>query len=139
MKKLLIPAILALAFSQVSEASIGTITKADLSGAWKMTLVGNTGCGLSSMLVTVTLNSAGTGTNATIKQHGQCGDSTSTGNTFTVKTLAANGSGTAGLSCGVGCGRELNIQVSPDRSTFNIVDVAAVNPGNFIAGMAVHQ
>jgi hypothetical protein len=122
-----------------SLASIGSITKADLSGSWQMTLTGNTGCGLTSMLVNVTLNTAGTGTNATIKSHGQCGDSTVTGQTFTVLTMATNGSGTANLSCGAGCGWNLSIQVSPDRSTFNIVDVSTANPNNFIAGMAVHQ
>lgn len=120
-------------------ATIGIITKADLAGAWQMTLTGNTGCGLTSMLVNVTLNSAGTGTNAVIKSHGQCGDGTATGQTFTVLTMGANGNGTANLSCGAGCGWNLNIQVSPDRSTFNIVDVSPANPNNFIAGMAVHQ
>lgn len=54
-------------------------------------------------------------------------------------TLAANGSGTAGLTLGVGCGWNFNIQVSPDRSTFNLVDVSSANPGNFIAGKAVHR
>ena len=38
-----------------------------------------------------------------------------------------------------GCGWNLTIQVSPDRSSMNLVDVAKVNPGNFIAGTAVHQ
>ena len=122
-----------------SMASIGAITKADLTGLWQMTLTGNTGCGPVSMLVNVTLNSAGLGTNAVIKTHGQCGDSTTTAQTFQVLTMASNGSGTANLSCGVGCGWNLVIQVSPDRSTFNIVDVDPVNPGNYIGGMAVHQ
>jgi len=117
----------------------GTITKSDLSGRWQMTLTGITGCGLVSMLVNVTLNTNGTGTNAVIKTHGQCADSTSPGQTFQILTMTANGSGTANLSCGVGCGWNFNIQVSPDRSTFNLVDVDPSNPNNFIGGMAVHQ
>jgi hypothetical protein len=122
-----------------SLAGVGTISKSDLAGPWQMTLTGNTGCGLTSMLVNVSLNNLGTGTNAVIKMHGQCGDSVLSGETFTVLTMAANGSGTANLSCGANCGWNLSIQVSPDRSTFNIVDVDPVNPNNFIGGMAVHQ
>jgi hypothetical protein len=62
-----------------------------------------------------------------------------TGQTFTVLTISANGSGTANLSCGTGCGWNFNIQVSPDRSTFSLVDVSAANPSNYLSGMAVHQ
>lgn len=122
-----------------SLATIGTITRSNLSGPWQITLTGNTGCGLVSMLVNVTLNTAGTGTNAVLKTHGQCGDSTLSGQTFQVLTMTSNGSGTANLSCGVGCGWNFDIQVSPDRSTFNLVDVDPLNPNNFIGGMAVHQ
>lgn len=122
-----------------SFASIGTITKSDLSGAWQITLTGNTGCGLVSMLVNVTLDATGTGSNAVIKTHGQCGDSTASGNTFQILTLAANGSGTANLSCGAGCGWNFNIRVSPDRSIFNLVDVDPANPNNYLGGVAIHQ
>jgi hypothetical protein len=61
-----------------------------------------------------------------------------TGQAFTISTISANGSGTANLACGVGCGWNLNIQV-PDRSTFSVVDVSAANPSNYLAGVAVHQ
>jgi hypothetical protein len=128
-----------LLFITPSYASIGNINKADLAGPWQMTLTGNTGCGLSSLQVNVTMNAFGNGTNAVIKMHGQCGDSVTTAQTFKILTLAANGSGTANLSCGNGCGWNFNIQVSADRSTFNIVDVDPLNPGNYLAGMAVHQ
>lgn len=122
-----------------SAASIGTITTSNLSGPWQMTLTGNTGCGLVSMLVNVTLNTKGVGTNAVIKTHGQCGDSVVSGQTFQVLTMNGNGSGTANLSCGAGCGWNFDIQVSPDRSIFNLVDVDPANPGNYIGGMAIHQ
>jgi hypothetical protein len=136
---IMFPLIMSFLLVKPSSATIGTITKSDLSGPWQITITGNTGCGLVSMLVNVTLNTAGKGTNAVIQTHGQCGDSTLAGETFQVLTMSANGSGTANLSCGVGCGWNFNIQVSPDRSTFNMVDVDPLNPNNFIGGMAVHQ
>jgi len=132
---------LAVLFSWVklSRATIGNISKADLTGPWAMTLTGDTGCGISTSYVTFTLNSSGSGS-ATITSHTSgCGNPVSTGMPFTINTLSANGSGTAGLSCGTGCGWEFNIQVSPDRSMFNIVDVSPSNPGNYLEGTAVHQ
>jgi hypothetical protein len=138
---------LAVIFSAVkhSTASIGTITKADLSGNWQTTLLGNTGCGLTAMLVTFTLNGSGGATNATITSHvinptATCPDgAVSTGNNFAIMTLASNGSGTAGLTCGASCGWTFRIQVSPDRSIFNLVDVATFNPNNLLQGTAIHQ
>jgi hypothetical protein len=123
-----------------AKASIGTVTKSDLSGPWQMTIIGDTGCGFGTTLYNFTLNSSGSSSNVTGTYHTQgCGDGNSTGNTFTIQTMNPNGSGTAGLSCGPSCGWNLDIQVSPDRSTFNVVDVSPVNAGNFIEGVAVHQ
>ena len=122
----------------VGEAT-GTISKADLSGPWAMTLTGDTGCGVSTLYVTLNLNGSGSGT-ANITSHTSgCGDSTNTGQTFTVITLNANGSGTANLTCGAGCGWNFDIQVSPERSLFSVVDVSPANPGNFLEGVAIHQ
>ena len=117
-------------------SATGNILKSDLTGTWQLALRGTTGCGFSSMQANVTLNSLGTGT-ATIQTHGECGNSSLSGQTFTIKTLATNGKGTAGLTCGTGCGWTFNIQVAPDRSTFNLVDVSSANPGNFLEGVAV--
>ena len=129
-----------------SKASIGSISKSDLSGPWQMTLLGNTGCGLTSMLVTFTLNGSGVATNATITSHFAGGGSTTcvdgtvtTGQSFMVGTLNSNGSGTAGLSCGAGCGWAFDIQVTPDRAEFNVVDVSTANPHNLLVGSAIHQ
>ena len=119
-----------------SRATVGTISKADLSGAWQMTFFGDTGCGLSSMVANVTLGTTGTGT-ATIVTHGQCGDSTVTGQPFTITSLSSNGSGKAGMSCGTGCGFTFQIQVAPDRSVFNLADLT--DTGNFLGGVAIHQ
>ena len=131
-------ALVAVAFTLVKNSmATGTITKADLSGPWQLTMYSQNGCGVGTSLVTFNLNAGGTGT-ATIKSHSAgCGDATSTGNTFTISTLGSTGSGTAGLSCGVGCGYALSIQVSADRSTFNVVDLT--DPNNFLEGVAIHQ
>jgi hypothetical protein len=103
-----------------------------------MAIYGQGGCGVGSVLVTFTLNAKGLATNATETAHNAgCGDSTSTGNTFSIQSLNANGSGTAGLSCGTGCGFTFDIQASPDRSTFNVVDVT--DGGNFLVGTAIHE
>ena len=128
------------AMVRTSKASIGNVSKSDLAGAWQMTIVGQTGCGFGTTLYTFTLNSSGSTSNATGTYHtAGCGDGTSSGNTFTIQSLNANGSGTAGLTCGSGCGWLLNIQVAPDRSTFNVVDVSPLNSGNYIEGVAIHQ
>lgn len=123
---------------KLTRASIGTVNKADLSGSWQAAVVGSSGCGTGSMQVNFSLNSSGTGT-ATIVGHSTgCGDSTTSGLPVSVTALAANGSGTLGLTCGTGCGWTFHIQVSPNRSTFNMVDVTDPIP-NFWAGTAIHQ
>src|SRR4029079_5967812 len=83
----------------------GNVVKADLAGSWQVTLYGQGGCGVGTTLVTFTLNASGSATNAVEKSHSVgCGDSTSTGNTFTIQTLTTNGSGTAGDLGRRGCG-----------------------------------
>jgi hypothetical protein len=121
-------------------SATGNIVKADLSGAWQMTIIGQTGCGFGTTLYTFTLNASGSSSDVTGTYHtAGCGDGTGSGNTFTILSLNPDGSGTAGLSCGTGCGWNLSIQVSPDRSKFNVIDVSPANPGNFIEGVAIHQ
>jgi hypothetical protein len=122
---------------KLSRASIGTVTKADLTGSWQGTFFGNTGCGISTEVFNFTLNSSGSGT-ASAKYHtAGCGDGTATGLPFTIESLGSNGSGTANLSCGTGCGFNFAIQVSADRATFSMVDVT--DPNNFLQGVAIHQ
>jgi hypothetical protein len=118
-----------------------------LAGTWQATLIGNTGCGLSSALVTFTLDSSGMATNASNTGHfmnggnGQgCVDgATSSGNTFQILTLNSNGSGTANLGCGSGCGWNFQIQVNRDSTAFNLVDVDPSNFNNLLEGVAVLQ
>ena len=120
---------------KVSSAT-GVVNKADLSGNWQIVLGGFTGCGQSTEIANINLNSSGSGT-GTVKTHGNCGDSTVTGQTFTINSLSSNGSGTAGLSCGPSCGWAFTIQVSPDRSQMSLVDLT--DPGNYLSGTAIHQ
>lgn len=111
------------------------ITISQLAGPWQLAVVGNTGCGISSLLFTGTLNSSGVASGTLIGNSG-CGPSNNT-QTFTIVSLNANGSGTAGLTCGVGCGWTFDIQVNPTRQVMNLVDVT--DPSNYLAGSAVKQ
>ena len=114
------------------------VTKAMMSGGWTAVLGGNTGCGISSMYVTFRLNSSGVGV-ATIQMHSTgCADSTTTNNPISIQTLAANGRGTANLSCGIGCGWQFKIQVAEGGHSFILADVEPANPNNTPTGMATH-
>ncbi len=117
------------------------VTVPQMAGSWQAALVGNTGCGFTSMLVNFTLNSAGTGT-ATITANSAssnpgCGPGVSYNQTFAINSLNTVGSGTANLTCGPDCGWEFNIQLAPNRQIFNLVDV--INDSNYLAGTAVRQ
>jgi hypothetical protein len=112
------------------------ITVNQLAGPWQISIVGNTGCGPSSLLFTGTLNSNGVAV-GTLTGNSGCGPS-STSETFTITSLSANGSGTANLSCGASCGFNFNIQVTPNKQVFNLADVTDP-PGNYLAGTAVKQ
>jgi hypothetical protein len=121
-----------------SGATVGSITKADLSGLWAATYIGQGGCGFGTAYFTFTLNTSGSGSGSAVSHTSGCGDFTGPG-TVTISTLNSNGSGTANFGCGTGCGFNLNIQVAPDRSVFNFVDVSPENPGNYLEGTAIHQ
>jgi hypothetical protein len=115
----------------------------DLAGSWQAALLwSNSGCGPASGLVNFTLDATGSTNSATFVGHAGagpgCGDQTTT-QTFTIHTLNPNGSGTAGLTCGVACGWEFQIQVDRQRTIFNLVDVDPANPNNFVAGTAIRQ
>jgi hypothetical protein len=119
------------------------VTFASVQGPWALALVGNTGCGITSMYVSFNLNASGVDNNATLQFHSTgCADSTTT-QTFVIQTLNPDGSGTANLSCGPGCGWDLNIQVMlphPGVSqAFTAADVAPENPDNVLAGTAVRK
>jgi hypothetical protein len=118
-------------------ANAGTITKAQLAGPWTATLVGNTGCGLTTLYVTFTLNAGGNG-GAKIEMHSAgCPDATTSGNVFSIGAVNATGVGTAGLTCGTGCGWTFKIQVDSGVRLFSLVDVT--DPSNFLQGVAIHR
>jgi len=119
-------------------ASIGDIVTSDLAGNWVIALHGTTGCGYVDMEADVTINSSGVGT-GTLITHGACGDNTQSGQSFSITSLKSDGTGAATLTCGTDCGWDFNIQVSPDRTKFNLSDVSSKNPGNFVEGVAVLQ
>jgi hypothetical protein len=123
--------------AKLSKAT-GVIGKEDLAGPWQIALQGNTGCGSNALLWTGTLNASGVGTGTLVSHSTGCANSSST-ESFTITSLSSNGSGKATLACGTGCGWDLTIQVSPDRTTMNLVDVDPLNPLNTPAGMGVHQ
>jgi hypothetical protein len=114
----------------------GNIVKSDLKGTWRISLRGLTDCGFASMLATITMGTNGSGTGP-LEIHGYCGDSTLPGETFTVGTLSKLGAGTASLTCGAGCQWNFNIQVAPDRSKMNLVDVNPLETTHFLDGVAI--
>ena len=133
-------------FSAQDAKAAPAITIPQLAGPWQATLIGNTGCGLVSMLVNFTLDSSGTATDATFTTHlsgpnkgGRIDGTVTTGQIFTINSLNSNGSGTAGLSCGTGCGWEFQIQVSKNHQVANLTDVDTANPYNTPTGTMILQ
>ena len=112
----------------------GNIVKSDLKGTWRISLHGLTDCGFATALATITFGTTGSGTGP-LQLHGPCGTSTLPSQTLTVNTLAKNGEGTATLTCGAGCEWPFTIQVSPDRTKFNLV---TMTPGSdVVEGLAI--
>lgn len=109
-----------------------------LAGKWSAALGGNTGCGITSMFVTFTLNGSGVGA-ATILQHSTGCANTTIAGTFTVLTVDNNGQGTASLSCGASCGWSFKIQVASSGDAFILADVDAANPNNTPTGTALRM
>jgi hypothetical protein len=118
-------------------AAASPITIAQLAGPWQIAVSGNNGCGVSSLLYTGKLDSTGHSTGTLVGSSAGCGPSTTT-QTFNILSLNGNGSGTAGLTCGAGCGWVFNIQVSRNKQVINMVDVHD-GGANVLAGTAVKQ
>jgi hypothetical protein len=126
--------------ARAEENAANAALVASLNGNWQATLIGNGGCGIGTFVINFTLTN-GSGP-ATLISHSQgtnpgCGDVTVTGQTFTIKSLNANGSGTAGVGCGPDCGFNLSIQVTLANLAFNMVDVT--DPNNYWEGVAIKQ
>lgn len=112
----------------------------ELAGSWTISLGGNTGCGLSAMYVTVDLDAAGSGM-ATIQGSSTgCAPNVAPSQPFKIMSLNPDGSGTAGLACGPGCGWSFTIQVPKgSNNLFTLVDVAPENPNNVLVGTAARK
>lgn len=128
-------ALFVLGVADRSEAT-GNIVKSDLKGTWRISLRGLTDCGFAAALATITMGTNGSGTGP-LQIHGDCGDSTLPGETFTVDTLSKTGEGTASLTCGAGCEWNFEIQVAPDRTKFNLTVVNPLETRHILEGMAI--
>ena len=120
------------------------IVTADLRGDWHVSLIGRQlrpECVPQDVPVsaaaTMTLYVAGAGSiNATLRT--ACGNGDVV-NTFAITALNPDGSGTAHLDCLDVCGFDFTIQVSPDRSMFNLVTVSPTDTGEMLAGVATRR
>lgn len=124
-----------------AEAGAVTSRVGELEGDWVATLSGNTGCGISSALVTFHLDAQGSGTGtARIKGHSTgCRDKITSGLDFNIVRLGPHGKGKAGLTCGAGCGWMFDIQVNRTNDIMALTDVEPTNPNNTLTGMAIKQ
>lgn len=110
---------------------------ADLAGPWAISLGGNTGCGASVLYATTTLDTTGKGRARLLGKSTGCAPSDDPDQLFQITSLDPDGSGTANLSCGVGCGWELKIQIPRGNpSFFSVVDITPDNPDNTLVGTA---
>ncbi len=112
-----------------------------LQGDWVATLQGNTGCGSNSLLVAFHLDANGSGNGtATVTSHSTgCSDATLSNQSFNVTSLDQFGRGTAGLTCGAGCGWGFQIQIDKRSDIIAITDVDPGNPNNTPTGVAIKQ
>ncbi|HEX8814925.1 MAG TPA: hypothetical protein VF753_05435 [Terriglobales bacterium] len=109
------------------------ITLAQLAGTWQIALSGQTGCGLNSLLFSGTLNAKGLAYGTLFSSSG-CGTGAESNQTLTITGLDADGSGSAILTCGAGCGWSLIFQLSINKQIMNFVDIEDSN--NYLAGSA---
>jgi hypothetical protein len=125
----------------IRRSTAGNITKTNLAGPWQLALGGadHGGAEKVSAVASFKLNAKAAASSMTVVFHGSDGDGTDTETyTFSVQTLNPDGSGTAKLVCaGTDCDLDFKIQVSPDRSTFSLVDVTKED--EFFFGTAIHQ
>ena len=125
---------------QAARRSAPKAKLADLAGSWAISLGGHTGCGLMTLYVTVKLDASGSGTARTISSSTGCPPGDDPAQPFQILSLNADGSGTAGLSCGPGCGWVFTIQVPRENTNlFTLVDVARENPNNVLVGTAARK
>jgi hypothetical protein len=113
------------------------VTVAQLAGSWEAAINTNANCGAGVHLLVFTLNESGSATDvADTFNTTECGQGEHTDQTFTITSLSADGQGTATYS-NAGLPLTLTIQVSPNRTVFNLGDIT--DSGQYWAGTAVRQ
>ena len=109
-----------------------------LKGTWFATFSGVTGCGVSTLMTTFTLDATGNGTQLSSVGHtAACGDTEQTGQSVQIQAFHADGSGFIAFGCGPGCGFGFTMQVAPNKQVFNMGPQSV--PGNYLAGVAVRR
>jgi hypothetical protein len=109
-----------------------------MAGTWYATLSGVTGCGVTTLTTTFTLDSTGNGTQTSATQHtAGCGDIDLSGQTSQLQVFNSDASGFLALGCGSGCGFGFNIQVAKNGQVF-VLGAQAVS-GNYLAGTAIRK
>ena len=127
-----------LSFAADHQKAQPQVTLASLKGSWGGSFYGQTGCGVGATYINFTLDASGNGrgTAKEVYHTAGCGDGSGTYD-FAINSFNANGSGTAGLTCGSGCGFSLVIQVSKNHQVMTLVDVT--DPNNYLEGTVIHQ
>jgi len=110
-----------------------------LKGTWTASLSGVTGCGVTTLQTTFTLDATGNGTQTSATQHTVgCGDIDLSGQFVQIQQFNPDGSGFIALGCGSGCGFGFYIQVvKAGPQAFNLAPQAV--PGNFLSGVALRK
>ena len=123
---------------EVESPAATPIAIADMRGTWFATLSGLTGCGVTTLVTTFTLDEKGNGTQISAIEHtAGCGDLDQSGQIAQMQKLNSNGSGFIALGCGEGCGFGFHIQVSRSHNFFNMGPQPV--PGNYLAGVAIRR
>ncbi len=109
-----------------------------MAGTWFATLSGVTGCGVTTLTATFTLDATGNGTQSSATEHtAACGDVDLAGQSAQIQVFNTDASGFIALGCGTGCGLGFNIQVAKNGQVFNMGPQAV--GGNFLAGVAIRK
>lgn len=136
-------AVLVLTFSAVQHSAAQKtqtplITVSQMKGTWTATLSGVTGCGVTTLVTTFTLDATGNGTQTSAMEHtAGCGDTDQSGQSAQIQSFNADGSGFIALGCGTDCGFGFTIQVAKSKQLFNLGPQLV--SGNFLAGVAIRK
>jgi len=121
-----------------AQKAVTPLTIAQLKGTWTATLSGVTGCGVSTLTTTFTLDNTGNGTQIAAVEHTVgCGDIDQSGQIVQIQSFHGDGSGFIAFGCGTGCGFGFNMQVAKAKQSFNLGPQSV--GGNYLAGVAIKK